>query len=49
MSSVDCKELVPGGPTKYYARTARGRKQLQSETEEWGRQIAAIGRILEAS
>ena len=34
---------------KYYALTARGRKQLQSETEEWGRQIAAIGRILEAS
>jgi transcriptional regulator len=34
---------------KYYALTARGRKQLQSETETWGRQIAAIGRILEAS
>ena len=34
---------------KYYALTARGRKQLQSETEAWGRQIAAIGRILEAS
>ena len=34
---------------KYYALTARGRKQLQSETEEWSRQIAAIGRILEAS
>ena len=34
---------------KYYALTARGRKQLQSETEEWGRQSAAIGRILEAS
>jgi len=34
---------------KYYALTARGRKQLQSETEEWGRQSATIGRILEAS
>ena len=33
---------------KYYALTASGRKQLQSETEEWGRQVAAIGRILEA-
>ena len=34
---------------KYYALTDRGRKQLRSEAEEWGRQIAAIGRILEAS
>ena len=33
---------------KYYAITARGRKALQSETENWGRQIAAINRILEA-
>ena len=33
---------------KFYALTARGRKQLQSETEDWGRQVAAIGRILEA-
>jgi PadR family transcriptional regulator, regulatory protein PadR len=33
---------------KYYALTARGRRQLQSEAEEWGRQIAAIARIMEA-
>ena len=33
---------------KYYALTAKGRKALQSETENWGRQIAAINRILEA-
>jgi transcriptional regulator len=33
---------------KYYAITARGREALQSETENWGRQIAAINRILEA-
>ena len=33
---------------KYYALTAKGRKALQSETENWGRQIAAIDRILEA-
>ena len=33
---------------KYYALTARGRKQLQSETATWGRQSAAIARILEA-
>jgi len=33
---------------KYYALTVRGRKQLASETESWGRQSAAIARILEA-
>jgi transcriptional regulator len=33
---------------RYYALTAKGRKALQSETENWGRQIAAINRILEA-
>jgi transcriptional regulator len=34
---------------KYYALTEQGRKQLSSETREWGRQVAAIARILEAS
>jgi PadR family transcriptional regulator PadR len=33
---------------KYYALTAEGRKRLSSETREWGRQVAAITRILEA-
>ncbi len=33
---------------KYYLLTAKGRKALQSETENFGRQIAAINRILEA-
>ena len=33
---------------KYYAITAKGRKALKVETENWGRQIAAINRILEA-
>jgi PadR family transcriptional regulator, regulatory protein PadR len=33
---------------KYYALTARGRKELQSATGEWSRQTAAIARILEA-
>jgi len=33
---------------KYYLLTASGRKALTSETAEWRRQIAAIGRILEA-
>jgi transcriptional regulator len=34
---------------KYYALTDQGRKRRNSETREWGRQVAAIGRILEAS
>src|SRR6202046_625666 len=33
---------------KYYALTERGRKALQQERRQWGRQIAAINRILEA-
>ena len=34
---------------KYYALTALGRKRLDAETKEWGRQAAAIARILEAT
>lgn len=34
---------------KYYVLTEQGRKRLNSETKEWGRQVAAIARILEAS
>ena len=34
---------------KYYALTDQGRKRLDSEKREWGRQVAAIARILEAS
>jgi PadR family transcriptional regulator, regulatory protein PadR len=33
---------------RYYALTEQGRKQLQEETKEWGKQVAAIARILEA-
>lgn len=33
---------------KYYALTADGFKALESETSQWGRQIAAVARILEA-
>ena len=34
---------------RYYSLTADGRKRLKMETQEWGRQVAAIARILEAS
>lgn len=33
---------------KYYGLTAKGRKALAVETEQWERQTAAIARILEA-
>ena len=33
---------------KYYLLSERGRKRLSTETREWGRQVAAIVRILEA-
>ena len=33
---------------KYYVLTQRGRKALEKERQQWDRQIAAIGRILEA-
>jgi PadR family transcriptional regulator, regulatory protein PadR len=34
---------------KYYSLTAPGRKRLDTEARDWGRQVAAIARILEAS
>ena len=34
---------------KYYSLTEPGRKRLNSEARDWGRQVAAIARILEAS
>ena len=34
---------------KYYVLTRKGRQRLNRETREWGRQAAAIARILEAS
>jgi transcriptional regulator len=33
---------------KYYLVSERGRKRLSTETRAWGRQAAAIARILEA-
>jgi len=33
---------------KYYALTPKGHQALSKETAQWHRQIAAIGRILEA-
>jgi PadR family transcriptional regulator PadR len=33
---------------RYYTLTAAGRRALEQERRQWGRQIAAIDRILEA-
>jgi len=33
---------------KYYVLSERGRNRLNTETRAWGRQVAAIARILEA-
>jgi PadR family transcriptional regulator PadR len=33
---------------KYYVLTQRGRRALEKERQQWDRQIAAIGNILEA-
>jgi transcriptional regulator len=33
---------------KYYALTKQGAKRLNNETQQWGRQVAAIAKILEA-
>jgi transcriptional regulator len=33
---------------KYYLLTSAGRKALKEETHQWGKQVAAINRIMEA-
>ena len=43
------KETENSRRAKYYSLTERGRKRLDSEKQQWGRQAAAIARILEAS
>ena len=45
----DWKATENSRRAKYYVLTEQGRKRLNSETQEWGRQVAAIARILEAS
>lgn len=38
-----------GRRAKYYMMTDKGSQRLNADTREWGRQAAAIARILEAS
>ncbi len=38
-----------GRRARFYRLTAAGRKQLEMETEAWGRMSVAIGRVLEGA
>ena len=49
MIKGEWKTTENGRRAKYYALTERGQKKLETETQEWTRQVAAIARILEAS
>jgi PadR family transcriptional regulator, regulatory protein PadR len=45
---TEWKDTEKSRRAKYYTMTERGRKRLESETQLWDRQVAAIARILEA-
>lgn len=38
-----------GRRAKFYRLTPVGKKQLQSETQEWGDYVLAVGRVLKAT
>ncbi len=38
-----------GRRARFYRLTAAGRRQLEAETEEWGRMSTAIARVLEGA
>ncbi|HZU28311.1 MAG TPA: PadR family transcriptional regulator [Bryobacteraceae bacterium] len=44
--TADWKESETGREAKFYKLTAKGRRQLQSETENWRRVAEAVGLIL---
>src|SRR5260370_16725937 len=44
----DWKPTENNRRARYYTLTAKGRKRLDSETREWGRQVTAISRIFGA-
>jgi PadR family transcriptional regulator PadR len=45
--AAEWKESETGREAKFYRLTARGRRELQSETDSWRRLSAAVGLILE--
>jgi transcriptional regulator len=44
--AAEWKESETGREAKFYRLTAKGRRQLKSETEDWHRLSAAVGLIL---
>jgi transcriptional regulator len=44
--AAEWKESETGREAKFYKLTAKGRRQLQSETENWRRLAEAVGLIL---
>jgi len=48
-SAAEWKESETGREAKFYRLTAKGRRQLKSETEDWHRLSAAVGLILRLS
>jgi PadR family transcriptional regulator, regulatory protein PadR len=45
--AAEWKESETGREAKFYRLTAKGRRQLQSETDTWRRLSGAVGLILE--
>src|SRR5436309_8131958 len=44
--AAEWKESETGREAKFYRLTAKGRRQLQNETENWRRLAEAVGHIL---
>ena len=45
---AEWRETENSRRAKFYSLTRAGRKQLEVETEDWARRVAAIARLLEA-
>ena len=48
MLDAEWRDTENGRRGKFYSLTRAGRKQLDIETENWTRRVAAIGRLLKA-
>jgi transcriptional regulator len=48
MLDADWRPSENNRRAKYYVLTAKGRRQLRSETRDWERRVSAIARLLEA-
>jgi transcriptional regulator len=48
MLDAEWRDTENGRRAKFYSLTRAGRKQLDVETAEWTRRVAAIGRLLKA-